>query len=283
MALDAAFQTKWSAKMIEDLRDAHVFKMGTNQDYQGDVVENAVLKIFMVPSVTTSSLTIGGTITYTRPTPGEMQLVIDQRQYFALRVDKLEQQLASAGGLTLWEKTIQRGAYELADDVDDFIRDTMQTDTPSANQLTARTIGLGLNANAYELLVDLSVTLDNNNVPRMGRHVFIPPAYKGFLTKDPRFTQYNTAEAVKNIRGAPIGMVEDMEVHVSNNIALSSTTYTIQACWEGGFTYGEQLSDLRYIPVTAGDVDERVDSELVFGGKTTVPQSLASCDVQFAA
>ncbi len=282
MALDAAAMTKWSGKMLKELRDAHVFKLMTNQDYEGDVKYAAALKIFSVPEVTTTSYTRDGTITYSRPTPGELVLVIDQRQIFALKVDNLEKQLASAGGLSLWEKTIQRGAFQLADDVDDFIRDAMNTGTPSANTLTSRTIGLGLNANAYDLLVDLSTTLDNNNVPRQGRHVAIPPAYKGFLTKDPRFTSFNTAEAVSNIRGKPIGMVENLEVHVSNNVAVSGTTYTIQAAWDGAMTYGEQLEDLRYIPVTAGDKDERVDSELVFGGKVIVPQGLANCDVQFA-
>lgn len=282
MALDAAAMTKWSAKMLTTLEDAHVFKLMTNQDYEGEVKEAAALKIFSVPEVTTSAYARGDTITYARPTPGEQILVIDQRQTFGLRVDNLENQLASAGGLSLWEKTIQRGAFQLADDVDDFIRDAMNTNTPSGSTLTSRTIGLGLNASAYDLLVDLSITLDNNNVPRAGRHVAIPPAYKGFLTKDPRFTSFNTAEAVKNIRGAPIGMVEDLEVHVSNNVAVSGSTYTIQAAWDGAMTYGEQLSDLRYIPVTAGDKDERVDSELVFGGKVTQPQGLANCDVSFA-
>ena len=282
MPFDAAAMTKWSAKMLNDLRDAHVFKEMTNQDYEGEVRFAANLKIFMVPEVTTTTYARGDTITYNRPTPGELNLVIDQRNIFALKIDKLEQQLASAGGLALWEKTIRRGAFQLADDVDDFIRDAMDSGTPSANTLTSRTIGLGLNASAYELLVDLSTTMDEDNIPREGRHVAISPAYKGFLTKDPRWTSYNTAEAVKNIRGAPIGKVEDLEVHVSNNLAVSGTTFTIQAAWDGAFTYGEQLEELRHIPVTAGDKDERVDSELVFGGKVIVPQGLANCDVQFA-
>lgn len=282
MALDALAMTKWSAKVLQTLEDAHVFKMGTNQDYEGEVKFNEAVKIFMAPEVTTSSYARDGSITYSRPTPGEQLLVIDQRQYFGLKVDNLEKQLASKGGTSMWEKTIQRGAYQLADDVDDFIRDTMNSGTPSAQTLTSRTIGLGLNANAYDLLVDLSKTLSKANVPAAGRHVFINPDFEGFLVKDPRFTSFNTADARKQIRGTAIGRVEFMDVHVSNNLVVSGSTYTIQACWDGAMTYAEQLSDLRYIPVTAGDKDERVDSELVFGGRVVQPVGLANCDVQFA-
>ena len=112
--------------------------------------------------------------------------------------------------------------------------------------------------------------------------MFICPAYKGFLTKDPRFTSFNTAEAVKNIRGAVIGMVEDMEVHVSNNLVLSGSTYTIQACWKGAATYAEQLSELEMFERFEDSFDQGYRSELVFGGKVTHPQGLANCDVQFA-
>lgn len=281
MALDASAITKWSGRHLQLLQDAHVFKLGTNQNYEGDIKYANAVKIFTPPEVTTSSYARDGTITYTRPTPGEQVLVIDQRQSWGIKIDSLEKQLTMS---SLWEDTIKRGAWQLADDVDDFIRDAMDAATPSASTLTARTIGLGLGlANAYELLVDLDKVLDKNNVPRDGRHAFINPDFEGFLTKDPRFSSFNTAEARKTIKGTPIGMVANLDVHVSNNLVVSGSTYTIQVAWKGAMTYAEQLSELRHITQTAGDYDERVDAELVFGGKVLQPQGLANCNVQFAA
>ena len=280
MALDALALTKWSARFLTLLEDAHVFKLGTNRNYEGEVQAAAALKVFTDPEVTTTAYARGDTITYSRLTPGEQVLVIDQRQVWAIRVDSLEKLLARG---SLWERALKRGAWQLADDVDDFIRDAMDSATPTAQTLTARTIGLGMGlANAYELLVDLDKALTKANVPPDGRHVFISPDYEGFLTKDPRFSSFNTAEARKTIRGTAIGMVSNMEVHVSNNLVVSGTTYTIQAAWDGAMTYAEQLSEIRQIPVTAGDKDERADSELVFGGKVLLPMGLANCDVQFA-
>lgn len=283
MAWDALAQTKWSDKHLEQLRDAHVFKMGTNQDYEGEVRYAAALKIFMAARPQTAAYTRDSTtITYTRLTPSEQFLVIDNRQYWQFKVDKLEKSLSSTGGSRMFEEQIQGGAWELADDVDDFIRDGMSSATPSANTLTARTLGLGLNANTYDMLVDMSVVLDQNNVPRNMRHAFIPPNVHGLLKKDERFVSFNTAEAVSNIRGKAVGMVESLEIHVSNNIALSGSTYTVQAAWEKAFTYAEQLSHIEHFDKLEGSFDEAVRSELVFGGKAVQPQGLVKCAIQVA-
>jgi hypothetical protein len=281
MTLDPAAKTIISDKLLMDLRDAHVFKLGTNQNYEDEIRSNAVVKILSAGRPTTQAYTREGTITWERIPVGEQFFVVDQRQYFARKVDNLEKHLAAAGGKIIAEE-LRGGAWELADDVDDFIRDMMSTATPSTHTLTARTIGLGLNASAYDLLVDLSTTLDDYNVPRTGRHVFINPSYKGFLTKDPRWTSFNTAEAQKNIRGAPIGMVEDLEVHVSNNLAVSGTTYTIQAAWDQASTYGEQLEETQMFDRFEDSFDQGYRSELVFGGKVVIPRGLAKCAVQFA-
>lgn len=283
MALDPVIMAKQAAKFLNLLSDSHVFKLGTNQDYEGDVAYTNQLEILTEPEVTTTSYTRDGTITYVRPTPGKQYMVVDQRQVFALKEDDLEKKLASTAGTKMWERTMKRGAWQLADDVDDFIRDLMYNGTMSSNILTNRTIGLGMNASAYETIVDLVKAVKKQNVPNSELHVFIDPDFEGFLTKDGRFTGHNTAEARKTIRGMAIGQVEFADVHVTNNTYRSGSTYRIQLAWEGSTTYAEQMRDMRHIPVTAGDFDERVDSQLVFGGKVTQPQGLAYVDVQYAA
>lgn len=281
MALDALAIAKWSTKFLVLLEDAHVFKLGTNSNYEGEISSNGSVKIFTEPEVTTSSLVRGGTITYNRLTPGEQQMVIDQRQVWGIKQDKLEAKLAIGN---MFERASRRAAWQLADDVDDYLRDLMIAATPSANILTSRVIGLGMGVgNAYELCVDLVKSLRKQNVGMDGLHLFINPDFEGYLTKDPRFTSFNTADARKTIRGTAIGMIEYADVHVSNNLYVSGATYTIQCVWDGATTYAEQLADIRHIPVTAGDKDERMDGELVFGGKVTMPQGLAYCNVEFAA
>lgn len=282
MALDALAVTKWSGRHLAALTDAHVFKLGTNRNYEGEIKFAAALKIFQATRPTTAAYTRDTTtISYTRLTPSEQVLNIDQRQYWQMKVDNLEKHLAIAGG-SIWEEQIKGGAWELADDVDDFIRDAMSTATPSGATLTARTIGLGLNANAYDLIVDMSVELDEVNVPRTGRHVFVPPAFCGFLNKDPRFVSFNTDKARATIRGEAVGMIQYMTIHESNNIALSGTTYTVQGAWDQAYTYAEQLAEMEFFDKLEGSFDQAVRAELVFGGKAIQPQGLVKCAVQFA-
>ena len=281
MTIDPLAVTKWSSKMLKDLRDAHVFSLGTNRNYEGDIKFAAAVKIFMASRPATSAYTREGTVTWERIPVSEQVFTIDQRRYFARKVDNLEKHLALNGGALIAEE-IRGGAWELADDVDDFLRDLMSDGTPSANTLTARTIGMGLNANAWDTLVDLSKAMDKVNVPQTGRHAFISPDYAGFLVKDPRWVSFNTADARRSIRGTPIGMVEYMDIHISNNLVVSGSTYTIQAAWDQSTTYAEQLNEMEMFERFEDSFDQGYRSELVFGGRVTQPQGLAKVLVQYA-
>lgn len=285
MAWDALAQTKWSSKLLQALTDAHVFKLMTNQNYEDEIRHNATVKIFMASRPSTATYTRDSTtIAYQRLTPGEQNFVVDQRRYWAIKVDNLEKHIAFKSG-EIWEEEISGGGWELADDVDDYIRDAMASSTPTANILDPRTLGLGLNANAYDLLVDMATTFKNNNIRgnSASLHVAVPPAFVGLLYKDDRFVSFNTDKARQTIRGEPVGVVQNITIHESNNVAVSSSTYTIQAAWKQAYTYGEQLDDMEYIDKFEDNFDQGARAQLVFGGKAVQPQGLVYCKVQFAA
>ena len=284
MSIDALAATKWSAKLLQDLRDAHVYKLGTNQDFEDEIKANAAVKIFQANRFTTSSYTRDSTtVTYQRMQPAEQIFIVDQRQYFGGKVDDLEKVIAMAGG-RIWEETIMGGAWELADDVDDFIATTMSAGVASANIMPARTIGLGLNANAFDLLVEAKVLFQKANVPPTMRHAFAPPEFFGFLAKDSRFTGFNTPQASMNIRGENIiNTIQGFTLHETNNAPVTGTTYTVIFAWEKAMTYGEQLDKLQYFEKFETTFDQGVRQDLVFGGKVTQPQGIATCAVQFAS
>lgn len=282
MSLDPTAITKWSTKLIADLRDAHVYKMGTNQDYEEDIRYAAAVKIFQAPRFQTASYTRDSTsVSYSRMNPTEQVFIVDQRQYFGGKVDDLEKLISMAGG-RIWEESIQGGAWELADDVDDYIAAAMAAGVATDNVMTARTIGLGLNANAFDFCVEAKILFQKKNVPPNRRHLFAPPEFFGFLAKDERFTGFNTPQAVTNIRGEISIPIQGFTLHETNNAPVSGTTYTIIAAWEGAMTYGEQLNEIQYFDKFEASFDQGVRQELVFGGKVTQPQGLATCSVQFA-
>lgn len=282
MSLDALALAKTSARLMDDFKANLVFKLMTNQDYEGEVKFASSLTIFMAPIPSTATYTRDSTtISYQRMIPSEQKLEIRQRKYWGIKADDLEKQLALQGG-EMWSRTVRNGAFRLARDVDTHISTVMAAAVPTANILTARTVG-GAGASAYELLVDMATTLKNNDVPMGDCHVAIPPGYHGLLTKDVRFTGFNTAEARRTIKGEVIGEIEDLKIHISTDVPLSGSTYTIIACSREGTTCAEQLSEVEMVPRDKDDFDDRIRSQLVFDAKVTQPQALVKCAIQIAS
>ena len=283
MSMDALAATIWSDKFLKAFLDSHLFKQGTNQDYEGDIVYNEAVKIFTPAHPTSSAYTRDSTtIAYQRLTPGEQVFVPDQRSHFGIKVDSLEKHVAKAGG-AMWEAELEAGAWELMDDVDDYIRDLMIAGAAAANVLNARTLGIGaMVSNAYDLVVEMEVKLRNQKVPPGGWHLFVPPEFSGLIARDDRFTGFNTPAARTTIRGGLETQIRGFTYHETTNSSVSGSNYTVIATSSKGTTFGEQLSELRFIEKTAGDFDERADSEVVFGGKVTRPEAIVTCVVQFA-
>lgn len=281
MPMDNTVLEKAASKLLADYKQNHVYKLMTNQDYEGDVQLGNPLKIFTAPEPITSAYQRGvTTISYQDVTPGEQVFVVDQYRHWGIKSDDLEKRFARTD---VWEKTIRNGAYQLANDSDTFISTTMLAGVPSANVLTARTIGLGLNANAWETLVDLEKVLENNDVPMTDLHVAINPDYEGFLLKDDRYSNFNTGEAVKNLRGQNIGRARNMTVHKTTAVPKSGDYFRIIACSTEAMTYAEILEDLQELPLQAEDYDKRVRARLVFGGKVIQPKAIAVIDVKYAS
>lgn len=284
MALDAMAETKWSAKFLSAFLDAHLYQMGTNKDFEGDVAFGEAVKIFTPAHPTPAAYTRDTTtITYERLTPGEQVFAPDQRVHWGIKVDSLEKHLAKNGG-AMWEEEVQGGAWELQDDVDDYLRDLMIAGAASANVLNPRTLGIGaMVSNAYDLLVEAEVRMRNQKIPPGGWHGFVPPEFSGLVARDERFTGFNTANARQTIRGGLESQIRSFKYHETTNGSISGSSHTLVFCSDKATTYAEQLSRLRFIQKTAGDFDERADSELVFGGKVTRPEGIVTCVVQFAS
>lgn len=282
MALDALAITKWSSRILEQLRDAHVAKLGTNQDYEGEIRFADAVKIFTAPRFTTAAYVRDTTsVSYQRMNPAEQLLTIGNRQYFAGKVDNLEKLIAMMGG-KIWEEAIEGGAWELADDIDDEIFTTMAAGVAAANVIPGRSLGSGMGASAYDLLVDMKVLFAKSNVPPNRRHVFVPPEFSGLLSKDDRFVGFNTPNASTNIRGELIYTgIQSMTLHETNNLPVSGSTVTVIAAWEGATTTAEQLNEIEYFEKFEATFDKGVRQEVVWGSKVTQPQGIITCACNF--
>lgn len=286
MTIDNFISQVWAADLLPNLDKALVYGKCCNKDYTGDVKKAGdSVRILMVGDLTEAAYTKNSTsISYEVPNAADATLVINQVRHIAWKIDDVDEAQAKGG---YRERLMRRAAYGLADTADQFLATTLNAGVDSTNILDSggtRVVGTGIgDADAYEALVDLSVKLDEANVPMERRWVVVPPWYHGTLKKDPRFTSFATEQALRNIRGAPIGEVETLTVFKSNNVPVSAGVYQILAGSTTACTWAEQLP--------AGQPEAiRLETAFadglrllyIYGAKVTLPSALAKVAVQAA-
>ena len=133
-------------------------------------------------------------------TDTEQSLLIDQSKYFNFYVDSVDQ---AQQNVNVLDEAMRRSAWKLHDVADTYIAGLMDAAVPSGNTIgSTATPKIPTKDDAYEYLVDLSVLLDENNVP-FGRPVRRVPAwFHGLLLKDDRFVRAGTSRAMSGWRTA---------------------------------------------------------------------------------
>ena len=277
MSLDNYIPAIWAAALLENLNDKHVYASCYNHDFEGDIssVGDSV-RINTIGRVTIGTYTKNST-TITAETLDDAQqtLMITESKYFAFEIDDIDkvQQKPKAMGNAMLE-----AAWGLADTADDFLATQLTNSVASANLLTAATsVGTGASDDdAYEILVDLGVKLDENNAGE-DRWVVIPPWFHGMLLKDPRFVSFGTPENRKAIRNGSVGQtINGFTVKVSNNVPVSGSDYDVLAGYTGAATFAEQIpedSPEAYRP--EGAFSDALKGLHLYGAKITRPNALS--------
>ena len=277
MSLDNYIPAIWAAALLENLNDKHVYASCYNHDFEGDIssVGDSV-RINTIGRVTIGTYTKNST-TITAETLDDAQqtLMITESKYFAFEIDDIDkvQQKPKAMGNAMLE-----AAWGLADTADAFLATQLTASVASGNLLTAATsVGTGATDNdAYEILVDLGVKLDENNAGE-DRWVVIPPWFHGMLLKDPRFVSFGTPENRKSIRNGSVGQtINGFTVKVSNNVPVSGSAYDVLAGYTGAATFAEQIpegSPEAYRP--EGAFSDALKGLHLYGAKITRPNALS--------
>lgn len=290
----------WAKAIQVNLNKEHVFPARFNRKYEGQLSESGEsIKISSIGRITNKAYTrnAGAGNTAASPTiPGidrpeilqgsSMWLIPDQMRYINFEIDNVDryQQVPDLMG-----EATREAAYSLADTADLFGCSTLQTGVAgttdgTGNRLSARSIGTDQgDDDAYETLVDLGVKLSENDVPKSGRWVVIPPWFEGMLQKDVRFTNYGTSQNRDTLANGNIGRAAGFEIYVSNNIcgatagtlAVAGGVYTIIAGTNDAATYAETLDKVEAFKPHDG-FNDAIKMLHVYGAKVTRPYALAS-------
>ena len=172
----------YSQKVLKFFRRSSVAEAITNTDYAGEI-ENFgdTVKIIKEPTVSVSSYTRGAVVNTEDLTDTEITLTVDQGNYFAFKVDDIEERQSHVN----WESlATSSGAYSLKKAYDYnvllAISDNAATDTTSLGSASS-SISMNTGNECANYLSTFARFLDQNDVPEDNRWFVANPEFYEIL------------------------------------------------------------------------------------------------------
>lgn len=273
MAINNFIPTIWSARLLQNLQKTLVFGQAgvINRDYEGEIrAYGDTVKINNIGRVTVGDYTKNDDMDAPETLTDETRsLVIDQSKYFNFQVDDIDKIQQNP---KLMDAAMQEAAYALRNAADQFIASHY---VDAAHQLGDDTTPVqAAKTDAYEYLVDLSVLLDEADVPEQGRFVVLPPWYEGLMLKDDRFVKAGNLPSDQRLLNGVIGQAAGFTVLKSNNTPKVGDNYKIIAGHSIGWSFAEQAANVEaYRPEKR--FADAVKGLHLYGAKVTRPEALA--------
>jgi hypothetical protein len=275
MSVESFIPTVWAGGLLAGLHKNLVFAQPgiVNTEYEGTITKQGdQVKINFIGSINVFDVESNADIPDPEPlSTAATTLLIDQAKGFNFAVDDVDK--VQAKGDTI-ETAMGEASYGVRDKADSYIAG-FYTQASAANLLGDDVTPIVPTADtAYDYLVDLSVLLDQSNVPSGGRWCVLPPWYHGFLLKDKRFVQTGTVAGDTTRANGEVGEAAGFRILKSNNIRnTSGTKYKIMAGYPGAISYADQI-----VTVEAYRMEKRFSDAVkglhVYGSKVVRPQGL---------
>ena len=241
---DAFLPAIYSQKVLKYFRRSSVVEAITNTDYAGEI-ENFgdTVKIIKEPTITVSAYTRGSTVNAQDLTDTEITLVVDQGNYFAFKVDDIEERQAHLN----WEAlATSSGAYALKKQYDynvlSNINSNASTDTTNLGAASSA-ISCNTGDECANLVSTAARLLDEADVPEDGRWCVAPPQFYEILRQaDAKLMDASvTGESTSALMNGAITArkVHGFTLYQSNAIAVGSTGSDSTATFGPSSTSGE--------------------------------------------
>jgi hypothetical protein len=272
----------WSAELLVALEKATVYAAPgvVNRNYEGSISSAGdTVRITSLADPTIGTYTPHTDISVEALTDAQITLMIDQSKYFAFEVDDVEKRQSQNGGALLTEQA-RKAAYKLRDTTDQFVAGLMAAGVSAGNLIAEQTVSVAANK-AYDVLVDLSVKLDQSNVQEEGRWVVVTPAFYGLLLKDSRFVASGDAAGSVTRANGKVGEAAGFTIRKSNNAPDgpgAGAGKLIIAGYDGAVTFADQINKTEAARKEKGFSDI-VKGLHLYGSKVVRPTGLAAADV----
>ena len=262
----------WSKKLNQMLEKNCVMMQCVNRNWEGEIRNQGdTVKIITPAEVTVSTLT-SDNIEYSTLNPKSTDLVIDQKKFFAFKIDDVSSVQANAD---IMEAHLTN-AKKAIEEVQDSYLLGLHTDVLAENIVGSEDLPVVLNKGTiYEQFVNLALALKNSDAVYAGVRpwVIINPTIEAYLLQSPEFiSAYNVAD--KTLREGAIGRIAGMDVLVSTNLTDVDNKYYVLAGTNDAITFASQLAKIESLR-DKDSFSDLVRGLYLYGAKTVQPKALA--------
>lgn len=278
MALAQFIPTLWSRKVIVDVSKKLVYGKVADQSYEGEIKYGSILKINELGDISVSDYS--GSITYSELDDAQRELVIDQKKYWAVKIDDVDDVQAN---VPLMDKAMRKASHAIRDTVDQHLAAKYsEAGVTNATNLgssgTSRTV---YSKEAIDVLTYMHRYLDEENADRDDRWVIFPPWMIQYLV----FARVISAAA--NIDGGGyanepnspvlqngfIGPFLGFNIYMSNNCSNNGTQYRVMFGTSDALAYAGQVAKIEAIRQESYFADG-MRGLFVYGSKVIRPDHL---------
>lgn len=262
----------WSKKLNSMLEKECVMLQCVNRNYEGDIQNQGDKVHIITPAAVTVSTLTSSDITYSDLEPSSTTLTIDQKKFFAFKIDDV----AKAQAHTDIMEAHLRNAKQAIEEVQDTYLLSQHAYVPSTSVVGSESTPISLSKTTiYENFVNLALKLKNANAVSAEKRpwVVINPTIESYLLQSTEFINaHNVAD--ETLREGAIGRIAGMDVLVSTNLTAVDSKYYVLAGTNDGITFASQLAKIE----TLRDKDtfsDLVRGLYLYGAKTVQPNALA--------
>ena len=236
--------TIYSQKVLKFFRRASVAEAITNTDYAGEI-ENFgdTVNIIKEPAITVRSYARGSTVNTEDLSDDQIQLVVDQGNYFAFKVDDIEERHSH---LNFESLSTSSGAYSLKKAFDyNVLKNIYDNAAASSGTLATQSTSADTGDEVANLVAQAARNLDENDVPEENRWLVAPPQFyevlRGASSKvmDMSVTGGGSSPLLNGKVTAQ--QLHGFDLYQSNAIAVGSTGTAATHTFGSGTNSGETL------------------------------------------
>jgi hypothetical protein len=274
----------FSKLMRRNLDPQSVFYDLVNRDYEGEIKNKGDrVVIRQAGDITVKDYVKGTPMQYEDPEANKMELVIDQKKYFAFDIEDIDQVQSDISGLV--QKYIDRAQSEISLVKDTYISTKIWDGIHDGNML--ETVALTKD-NAYGTLTRLmgrlrwTSAIKNNGTGYDGKRpwLVVDPDVFGVLLETPQATKATEA-GDKTTREGTVLRLAGFDIKVSNHSEDGAATRKIIAGTTEGFSYADQIAKTK-IETDKDDFAQHASGLYLFGGVATQEKALAGLQVTLA-